>query len=67
MTAFARCLAQRTYKASIEEDMKDGEEYGVSGTPAFFINGRLISGAAPYDDFKRVIDEELSRTRPARR
>lgn len=47
--------------------MKDGEEYGVSGTPAFFINGRLISGAAPYDDFKRVIDEELARTHPARR
>jgi protein-disulfide isomerase len=61
MTAFARCVGQRTYKASIEEDLKDGEEYGVSGTPAFFINGRLISGAAPYDDFKRVIDEELAR------
>jgi protein-disulfide isomerase len=39
--------------------MKAGEEAGVNGTPAFFINGRMISGAQPFDAFKRVIDEEL--------
>jgi protein-disulfide isomerase len=31
----------------------------VSGTPAFFINGRFLSGAQPFEAFKRVIDEEL--------
>jgi protein-disulfide isomerase len=34
---------------------------GVSGTPAFFINGRLLSGAQPLEAFKAVIDEELDR------
>ena len=33
---------------------------GVDGTPAIFINGRMISGAQPYDAFKKIIDEELA-------
>jgi protein-disulfide isomerase len=31
----------------------------VTGTPAFFVNGRFLSGAQPYESFKRLIDEEL--------
>ncbi len=34
---------------------------GVTGTPAFFINGRFLSGAQPFSSFKRVIDEELAK------
>jgi protein-disulfide isomerase len=34
----------------------------VTGTPAFFINGRLVSGAQPLESFTRVIEEELART-----
>jgi len=33
----------------------------VNGTPAFIINGRLISGAQPYENFKAIIDDELAR------
>jgi len=33
----------------------------VTGTPAFFVNGRLLSGAQPLEAFARVIDEELAR------
>ena len=36
---------------------------GVTGTPAFFINGRRISGALPYEEFKRIIDDELSKSK----
>jgi protein-disulfide isomerase len=32
---------------------------GVSGTPAFFVNGRLISGAQPLENFKALVDKEL--------
>jgi protein-disulfide isomerase len=32
----------------------------VSGTPAFYINGRMLSGAQPFAEFKRIIDEELA-------
>jgi protein-disulfide isomerase len=56
---FNACVDMHKYKTHVEADMKAGEEAGVNGTPAFFINGRMISGAQPFDAFKRVIDEEL--------
>ena len=40
-------------------DIAGGNDAGVSGTPAFFINGRMLTGAQPFDAFKRIIDEEL--------
>jgi hypothetical protein len=39
----------------------------VTGTPAFFINGRLVSGAQPLESFVRVIEEELARAQWAAR
>jgi protein-disulfide isomerase len=39
--------------------MNAGNEAGVNGTPAFFINGRLISGAQPFEEFRKIIDDEL--------
>ena len=47
--------------AIINQNMESGMKVGVTGTPAFFINGRRLSGALPYEEFKRVIDEELAR------
>jgi protein-disulfide isomerase len=57
---FEQCLAEKPFKKKIDEDIADGEKVGVSGTPAFFINGRMLSGAQPFEKFKEVIDEELS-------
>jgi protein-disulfide isomerase len=56
---FNACVDSRKYKAQVDADMKAGEEAGVSGTPAFFVNGRMLSGAQPFESFKRLIDEEL--------
>jgi protein-disulfide isomerase len=56
---FNACVDSHQSKAAVEADMKDGEAAGVTGTPAFFVNGRSISGAQPFAVFKRVIDEEL--------
>jgi protein-disulfide isomerase len=56
---FNACLDTHKYKDRVESDIKDGNEAGVSGTPAFFINGRMITGAQPFEAFKRIIDEEL--------
>jgi protein-disulfide isomerase len=58
---FNSCVDTHKLKAVIDADLKDGEEAGVNGTPAFYINGRMISGAQPYDVFKKIIDEELAR------
>jgi protein-disulfide isomerase len=41
--------------------MQDGSAVGVTGTPTFFINGRMFVGAKPLDEFKVVIEEELAR------
>jgi protein-disulfide isomerase len=57
---FSNCVDTHKPKAQIDADVKDGEEAGVNGTPAFFINGRMISGAQPYEVFKKIIDEELA-------
>ena len=46
-------------KARVDADMAQAMELGVSGTPSFFINGRFLSGAQPYESFQRMIDEEL--------
>jgi len=58
---FNACLDSHKYKARVDADLQAGNEAGVNGTPAFFVNGRLLSGAQPFDEFKKVIDEELVR------
>lgn len=56
---FAECIAADRFAAEIDKDMADGEAAGVKGTPAFFINGRMIDGAQPLEKFQEIIDEEL--------
>jgi protein-disulfide isomerase len=58
---FNACLDGGKYAPKVAEDVKAGSEAGVSGTPALFINGRFISGAVPYADIAKVIDDELQR------
>ena len=59
---FDACLASGTHNASVQKDIDEGELLGITGTPAFFINGRFLSGAQPIDAFTRMIDDELART-----
>ena len=58
-TKFAQCLDSSKYKAEVDRDLADGSAAGVTGTPSFFINGRLIVGAQPYSAFKAIIEDEL--------
>jgi protein-disulfide isomerase len=57
---FDKCLAEKPFKAAIDKDVADGAKVGVSGTPAFFVNGRMLSGAQPFEKFKELIDAELA-------
>ncbi len=58
---FDKCFANPgPIEAQIDQNFQTGSALGVSGTPAFFINGRRLSGALPYSEFKRVIDSELN-------
>jgi protein-disulfide isomerase len=61
---FDECLAKKPHSAKIDKDIADGAAAGVNGTPAFFINGRSLSGAQPFEKFKEVIDDELANAKP---
>lgn len=61
LDAFNACYSAGKYRAEIQAEMKEGGTMGVTGTPAFFINGRFLSGAQPFDAFKTIIDDELSK------
>lgn len=58
---FNSCLDSGEKAQKVEDDIAKGTAKGVTGTPAFFINGRLISGAQPFDAFKKIIDEEIGK------
>jgi protein-disulfide isomerase len=60
--AFNDCLDSDKYEDEVKKDFQDGQAAGVGGTPAFFINGQLVSGAQPFSVFKQVIDAELAKT-----
>jgi protein-disulfide isomerase len=58
---FKKDLKDPELAAWVDQDMAEGSKVGVRGTPATFVNGRLISGAQPYPAFKTVVDEELKK------
>jgi protein-disulfide isomerase len=59
-TKFDKCLDGGEKAKSVAASLKAGEDVGVSGTPAFFINGRPLFGAVPAERFKEIIDAELA-------
>jgi protein-disulfide isomerase len=44
----------------VGKDLAEGNRVGVSGTPAFFVNGRFLSGAQPFAAFQEAIEDALS-------
>jgi protein-disulfide isomerase len=63
---FSECVASGRHKADWEASQAEGTRVGVVSTPTFYINGRMIIGAAPYESFTAIINEELARAAPAR-
>jgi protein-disulfide isomerase len=57
---FKECVASHKFADFIKKDQAYGEKLGVRSTPTFFINGQLLSGALPIEQFSDVIDEELA-------
>lgn len=58
---FSACLSSGKYEDQVRADLKAGVAAGVSGTPAFFVNGRPLSGAIGLESLSQVVDEELAR------
>ena len=57
---FDNCLDKDTKKAQVEADTTLANSLNVRGTPGFFVNGRFLGGAFPFDLFKEIIDKELA-------
>ena len=67
---FDECLDNEKYRGLVDQDMKDGANLGITGTPGFFvglfnpksgeIQGEVLSGAQPYDAFQQTLEKYLS-------
>ncbi len=62
LAKFNACFDASKYGERVQQQMSAGTQLGVTSTPSIFINGRLVSGAQPYEVFARIIDEELQRS-----
>ncbi len=57
---FESCMSSQETINKINEDIAEGNNLAISGTPTFFINDQKLSGALPFEDFKTVINEKLT-------
>lgn len=60
VTKFSQCLDSGKTAAETSKDLNDGQNFGVTGTPAFFINDKVIVGAQPFAVFEQIIEQELN-------
>jgi len=57
---FKECVASKRHAKTVRDDMEYGEKVGVRSTPTFFVNGQILNGALPIEQFSEIIDEELA-------
>ena len=60
---FERDLSSPTLAAKVDRQQREGNTLGARGTPAFFVNGRFLSGAQPRANFEKLIDEEMAKAK----
>jgi protein-disulfide isomerase len=61
VTAFTTCLESKVHAPDVDQDMAVARGLGITGTPGFVINGRILGGAQPVEAFSKIIDDELQR------
>ena len=57
---FDDCFDNKKSLDRVTAQQNEGAGLGVTGTPAFFVNGRMLVGAQPFEKFKDIIDDELA-------
>ncbi len=64
---FNQCLEDQQFSSEVAKDVADGQAAGVEGTPTFYINGKQIVGALPYESFQQAIDQVIAQgTKPGK-
>jgi len=66
LARFEADMQKAEEKKRIDADVAEAATLGVSGTPGFFVNGRFVYGAQPYETFARIIDEEIEKAKAQR-
>jgi protein-disulfide isomerase len=61
VTRFEKDLADPELRKQVDEDKAEALSLGVTGTPGFFVNGRFLGGAQPFEQFAEKINGELTR------
>ena len=61
LARFDRDVADAALKQRIDADAAEARTLGVTGTPAFFVNGRYLAGAVPFEQIKSMLDEDLGK------
>jgi protein-disulfide isomerase len=56
---FTQCFDTKASQAQVDKDVEEATTVGANSTPTFFINGRRLEGAQPFENFKAIIDQEL--------
>lgn len=59
MNQFDSCVSSRRYQDKVQADLDLGTKFGVTGTPASYVNGVPVRGAVPYEQLKAIIDAQL--------
>jgi len=57
---FDKCLDSGEESNVVERDRNEGTRLGISGTPAFFINGHFMSGALDYAALRQIVEQQLT-------
>jgi len=63
VSRWKQCYADKKFENVIKDEQNVGMTLGARGTPAFFVNGRFLSGAQPFPAFQALIDEELKKAK----
>ena len=66
MARFEADMQKAEEKRRIDADVAEAKRLGLSGTPGFFVNGRFVYGAQPYETFAKLIDEEIEKAKTQR-
>jgi protein-disulfide isomerase len=57
---FDKCLDSDQKLDRVKSQLSEGQSLGLEGTPSFFVNGRFVRGNLSYDEWRRLIDEEIA-------
>lgn len=57
---FEQCMDSKKYYGSVNRDIAEGQKFGVNSTPIFFVNGIIVKGNKPFEEFVEIIESELA-------